>query len=67
MRMTPKVSRFFFYGLVAAGVLFLCATITLRTFSGASEAIGINPMWLSGLCCIIPFVLGGIALANESK
>lgn len=66
MKIAPKVSRFFFYGLIAAGVLFLCATLTLRTFTSAGEIIGLNSMWLAGLCCVIPFVLAGIALSNES-
>lgn len=67
MKLSPKVTRYFFYGLVAAGLLFLCTTLTLNTFTAAGDAVGINPVWLGALCCIVPFVLAGIALANESQ
>lgn len=66
MKLSPKVTRFFFYGLVAAGALFLCTTFTLRSFTSVGERTGIDPIWLAGLCCVIPFVLAGIALRNES-
>jgi hypothetical protein len=67
MKLSPKVSRYFFYGLVVAGALFLCTTLTLNSFTNVGERFGINPMWLGGLCCVVPFVLGGLALANESS
>lgn len=67
MKLSPKVTRFFFYGVIAAAALFLCFTVTMNSFSAAGERLGMNPMWLGGLCCVIPFVLGGIALANESQ
>ena len=67
MKLSPKVTRIFFYGVLAAGALFLCTTVTLNSFTNVGERLGMNPMWLGGLCCVVPFVLGGIALANESK
>jgi hypothetical protein len=66
-KLSPKVMRFAFYGAVAAGILFLCATLTLRSLNAAGTASGINPAWLAGLCCLIPIVLAGMALANESR
>lgn len=66
-KISPKVMRYFFYGAVAAGALFLCVTLTLNTFTAAGDAVGMNPVWLAGLCCIVPFVLAGVALANESQ
>lgn len=67
MPISPKVTRFFFYGLLIAGGLFLCSVLTLRSFDAAGDAVGLNPVWLAGLCCIVPFVLAGLALANESR
>lgn len=67
MKLSPRVTRFFFYGLVGAGALFLCTTVTLNTFTNLGERAGINPLWLGGLCCVVPFVLAGVALANESQ
>ena len=67
MKISPKVSRYFFYGLVVAGALFLCGALTVNSMTSVGDQLGINPMWLGGLCCIIPFALAGIALANESR
>jgi len=67
MKFSPKVGRYFFYGLLVAGALALCGALTLNSFSAVGDALGMNPMWLGGLCCVIPFVLAGIALANESQ
>ena len=67
MKLSPRVTRMFFYGALAAAALFLCYTLTINSFSAVGEAIGINPMWLGGVCCVIPFVLAGIVLANESR
>ena len=67
MKLSPKVTRMFFYGVVAAAALFLCYSLTINSFTSVGNRLGVNPMWLGGLCCVIPFVLGGIALANESR
>jgi hypothetical protein len=67
MKLSPRIGRVFFYGLVAAGALFLCTTLTLNSFTSVGERVGINPMWLGGLCCVVPFALAGLALANESS
>lgn len=62
----PKVTRYLFYAALAAGGLLLCATLTLNTFTSASESTGLDTTWLLGLCCIVPIGLAGWALANES-
>lgn len=59
--------RWAFYGLLAAGVMFLCGTIAMRSFDIATEVTGIGTVALASLCCLAPIVLGGIALANESR
>lgn len=67
MRFTPKMTRIVFYVLLAAGALFLCVTVSLNSFTSVSERTGIESTWLASLCCIVPIVLGGIALRNESR
>jgi hypothetical protein len=67
MTVSPKVFRYFFYGLMAAGGLSLCGLLALNSFESAADRTGLNSLWLVGLCCVIPFVLAGIALANESR
>ncbi len=66
-RLSPKVLRWAFYGAVVAGGMFVCGTLALRSMDVATQATGLGTATLAGLCCLVPIVLGGIALANESK
>ncbi|MEO0562936.1 MAG: hypothetical protein AAF125_12570 [Chloroflexota bacterium] len=67
MKLSPKVLRYFFYGLVVMGAGMLCMLFTVNTYSAASTRLWFNPLWLVAGCCVVPFVLAGIALANESR
>ncbi|MEM6281245.1 MAG: hypothetical protein AAF787_03550 [Chloroflexota bacterium] len=67
MKISSRVIRVFFYGLVVAGVLYILFTLAARSFDAAANVTGLGAGWLAGLCCLAPFVLAGIALARESS
>ena len=67
MRVSPKVTRRFVYGLLIAGILFLIYSLSANTVTALDNALPFNPIWLGGLCCVIPLVLAGLALRNESQ
>ncbi len=67
MKLSRTVLRVVFYGALVAGGLLLCGLLTTRGWAAATSEVGMRFSWIVGLCCLIPIVLGGIALARESQ
>lgn len=65
--MNSKVLRYGFYALLVLGVIVAVGGIGFQMLDTAAAATRIGAGWLAGLCCLVPIVLGGIALANESQ
>jgi hypothetical protein len=67
MKLSRNLLRGVFYSALIVGGLLLCGLLTSRGWATATSEVGMRLSWIVGLCCLIPIVLGGIALAKESQ